>query len=45
MKKGWIMNIDAKSLHLDPTLYNDPTKFMPSRFDVRLPTTTYISNN
>ncbi|XP_043713164.1 abscisic acid 8'-hydroxylase 2 [Telopea speciosissima] len=33
IKKGWIVNIDAKSIHLDPTVYHDPNKFYPSRFD------------
>lgn len=33
--KGWNANIDAKSLHLDPILYEEPHKFNPSRFDVR----------
>lgn len=36
IKKGWNINIDARSIHLDPTLYKDPTMFIPSRFDVRL---------
>lgn len=30
------MNVDAKSVHLDPTVYNDPNKFNPSRFDVSM---------
>lgn len=33
IKKGWIINVDARSIHLDPTLYVDPYKFNPSRFD------------
>ncbi|KAL9245190.1 hypothetical protein vseg_018868 [Gypsophila vaccaria] len=33
IKKGWNINVDAKSIHLDPTLYNDPYTFNPSRFD------------
>ncbi|CBI19732.3 hypothetical protein VitviT2T_027758 [Vitis vinifera] len=33
IKKGWNINIDARSIHLDPTLYNNPTMFIPSRFD------------
>ncbi|GFZ10348.1 cytochrome P450, family 722, subfamily A, polypeptide 1 [Actinidia rufa] len=33
IKKGWNINIDARSIHLDPTVYNDPDKFIPSRFD------------
>ncbi|XP_021831531.1 abscisic acid 8'-hydroxylase 3 isoform X2 [Prunus avium] len=33
IKRGWNVNVDAKSVHLDPTVYNDPNKFNPSRFD------------
>nr|XP_011459540.1 PREDICTED: abscisic acid 8'-hydroxylase 1 isoform X1 [Fragaria vesca subsp. vesca] len=33
IKKGWNVNVDAKSIHLDPTVYIDPDKFNPSRFD------------
>lgn len=33
IKKGWNINVDAKSIHLDPTLHTDPHKFIPSRFD------------
>ncbi|GMI96818.1 cytochrome P450, family 722, subfamily A, polypeptide 1 [Hibiscus trionum] len=33
IKKGWNVNIDARSIHLDPTVYNEPHKFNPSRFD------------
>lgn len=36
MMKGWNVNVDAKSVHLDPTVYSDPNKFNPSRFDVRI---------
>ncbi|XP_061350817.1 abscisic acid 8'-hydroxylase 4 isoform X3 [Gastrolobium bilobum] len=32
IKKGWNINIDARSIHLDPTVYNDPDVFNPSRF-------------
>ncbi|XP_065846869.1 abscisic acid 8'-hydroxylase 4 [Euphorbia lathyris] len=31
--KGWNANIDARSLHLDPILYQEPYNFNPSRFD------------
>ncbi|KAF2310027.1 hypothetical protein GH714_006241 [Hevea brasiliensis] len=31
--KGWNINIDAKSIHLDPILYEEPNTFNPSRFD------------
>ncbi|KAM1012446.1 hypothetical protein ACFX13_043290 [Malus domestica] len=33
IKRGWNVNVDAKSVHLDPTVYTDPNKFNPSRFD------------
>lgn len=33
IKKGWNVNIDVRSLHSDPSLYKDPIKFNPSRFD------------
>ncbi|KAG6785755.1 hypothetical protein POTOM_007339 [Populus tomentosa] len=33
IKKGWNINVDAKSIHLDPNLYNGPNKFNPSRFN------------
>ncbi|KAB2075976.1 hypothetical protein ES319_A06G008500v1 [Gossypium barbadense] len=33
IKKGWNVNIDARSIHLDPILYNEPNNFNPSRFD------------
>ncbi|KAL9312945.1 hypothetical protein ACSQ67_018397 [Phaseolus vulgaris] len=32
IKKGWNINIDARSIHHDPTLHNDPGVFNPSRF-------------
>ncbi|KAJ1378882.1 Cytochrome P450 [Sesbania bispinosa] len=32
IKKGWNINIDARSTHHDPTLYKDPDVFNPSRF-------------
>lgn len=34
IKKGWNINVDARSVHLDPNVYDDPDKFIPSRFDV-----------
>ena len=34
IKRGWNINIDARSIHLDPMVYNDPNKFSPQRFDV-----------
>ncbi|KAA3476354.1 abscisic acid 8'-hydroxylase 1-like [Gossypium australe] len=33
IKKGWNVNIDARSIHLDSMLYNEPNNFNPSRFD------------
>ncbi|KAJ6405800.1 hypothetical protein OIU84_013714 [Salix udensis] len=33
IKKGWNVNVDAKSIHLDPNQYNEPNKFNPSRFN------------
>ncbi|KAL6865178.1 hypothetical protein ACP4OV_016329 [Aristida adscensionis] len=33
IKTGWIVNVDARSLHYDPTVYDNPTAFDPSRFD------------
>ncbi|XP_019174825.1 PREDICTED: abscisic acid 8'-hydroxylase 4 [Ipomoea nil] len=33
IKKGWNVNVDAKSIHFDPHVYDDPNKFIPSRFD------------
>ncbi|XP_050366455.1 cytochrome P450 85A1 isoform X2 [Argentina anserina] len=37
IKKGWNVNVDAKSIHLDPTVYIDPDTFNPSRFDDEYP--------
>lgn len=36
IKKGWNINIDARSIHHDPTIHNDPEIFNPSRFPVSL---------
>ncbi|XP_050228110.1 abscisic acid 8'-hydroxylase 4 [Mercurialis annua] len=33
IKKGWNVNIDARSIHFDPILYDESNKFNPSRFD------------
>ncbi|KAK2657010.1 hypothetical protein Ddye_010062 [Dipteronia dyeriana] len=33
IKKGWNVNIVARSIHFDPMVYNDPNRFNPSRFD------------
>lgn len=34
IKKGWKVNLDATQIHYDPTIYKDPLRFDPSRFDV-----------
>ncbi|MCI06203.1 abscisic acid 8'-hydroxylase [Trifolium medium] len=36
IKKGWNINIDARSIHHDPTIHSDPDVFNPSRFPVSL---------
>ncbi|XP_062164443.1 abscisic acid 8'-hydroxylase 3 [Alnus glutinosa] len=33
IKRGWNVNIDARSIHLDPVVYSDPNEFNPPRFD------------
>ncbi|XP_022766507.1 cytochrome P450 90A1 [Durio zibethinus] len=33
IKKGWNVNIDARAIHLDPMVHNEPNNFNPSRFD------------
>ncbi|XP_064995158.1 abscisic acid 8'-hydroxylase 4-like [Musa acuminata AAA Group] len=33
IQKGWIVNVNARSIHYDPVVYDDPVKFNPSRFD------------
>uniref|UniRef100_A0A0E0KXF1 Cytochrome P450 n=1 Tax=Oryza punctata TaxID=4537 RepID=A0A0E0KXF1_ORYPU len=33
IKKDWIVNIDARSLHYDPAVFDNPTVFDPSRFN------------
>ncbi|KAM0920160.1 hypothetical protein ACQ4PT_007684 [Festuca glaucescens] len=33
IKKDWIVNVDARSIHYDPTIYHNPTMFDPSRFN------------
>ncbi|OIT34445.1 PREDICTED: abscisic acid 8'-hydroxylase 2 [Nicotiana attenuata] len=33
IKKGWNVNVDAKSIHFDAMIFHDPNKFIPSRFD------------
>ncbi|PIA52744.1 hypothetical protein AQUCO_01000544v1, partial [Aquilegia coerulea] len=43
IKKGWIVNIDARAIHLDPILYHDPTKFNPCRFDDELKPYSFLA--
>lgn len=33
IKKDWIINVDARSIHYDPAIYDNPTVFDPSRFN------------
>ncbi|KAM0859819.1 hypothetical protein ACQ4PT_046946 [Festuca glaucescens] len=33
IKKDWIVNVDARSIHYDPTIYHNPMVFDPSRFN------------
>ncbi|XP_073000183.1 abscisic acid 8'-hydroxylase 2 isoform X4 [Typha latifolia] len=33
IRKGWIVNVDARSIHYDSKVYDDPMEFKPSRFD------------
>uniref|UniRef100_A0ACD5TLS6 Uncharacterized protein n=1 Tax=Avena sativa TaxID=4498 RepID=A0ACD5TLS6_AVESA len=33
IKKDWIVNVDARSIHYDPNIYQNPTVFDPSRFN------------
>uniref|UniRef100_A0A1D1YWV0 Abscisic acid 8'-hydroxylase 2 n=1 Tax=Anthurium amnicola TaxID=1678845 RepID=A0A1D1YWV0_9ARAE len=33
IRRGWIVNVDARHIHYDPAVYKDPTKFYPSRFN------------
>ncbi|VAH17591.1 unnamed protein product [Triticum turgidum subsp. durum] len=33
IKKDWLVNVDARSIHYDPTIYDSPTVFDPSRFN------------
>ncbi|PKU86966.1 abscisic acid 8'-hydroxylase 4 isoform X1 [Dendrobium catenatum] len=43
IKKGWIVNVDARSIHHDPMLYADPFEFNPSRFDVELKACSFLA--
>ncbi|KAG9449705.1 hypothetical protein H6P81_009670 [Aristolochia fimbriata] len=33
IRKGWIVNVDARAVHYDPSTYDNPNDFTPSRFD------------
>ncbi|XP_020097251.1 abscisic acid 8'-hydroxylase 2 isoform X2 [Ananas comosus] len=33
IRKDWIVNVNARSAHYDSTIYDEPMKFDPSRFD------------
>ncbi|KAF0924208.1 hypothetical protein E2562_008505 [Oryza meyeriana var. granulata] len=33
IEKEWILNVDARSLHYDPEVFDNPTVFDPSRFN------------
>ncbi|PKI49866.1 hypothetical protein CRG98_029751 [Punica granatum] len=33
LKRGWTVNVDARSIHLDPSVHTNPHEFNPSRFD------------
>lgn len=41
IKRGWNVNVDAKSVHFDPIVHDNPFEFNPSRFDVIL----YVSTS
>lgn len=43
IKKGWIVNIDVRAIHLDPTLHRDPTHFSPSRFDEEIKPYSFLA--
>ncbi|XP_073286728.1 3beta,22alpha-dihydroxysteroid 3-dehydrogenase [Primulina huaijiensis] len=42
IKKGWKVNIDATHIHYDPTIYTEPMRFNPSRFDDMQKPCSYI---
>ncbi|KFK44099.1 hypothetical protein AALP_AA1G215700 [Arabis alpina] len=43
IRKGWNINIDARSIHLDPNVYNNPLKFNPSRFDEEATANSFLA--
>ncbi|XP_010673152.1 abscisic acid 8'-hydroxylase 4 isoform X3 [Beta vulgaris subsp. vulgaris] len=43
IEKGWNINVDARSIHFDPTLHKDPHQFNPSRFDIEPKAYSYLA--
>lgn len=43
INKGWNINIDARSIHLDPNVYSEPHKFNPSRFDEEAKANSFLA--
>nr|UAK14959.1 cytochrome P450 722A9 [Iberis amara] len=43
IRKGWNINVDARSIHLDPNVYNEPHKFNPSRFDEEVKANSFLA--
>ncbi|XP_010459635.1 PREDICTED: cytochrome P450 90A1-like [Camelina sativa] len=43
IKKGWNINIDARSIHLDPDVYNKPHKFNPLRFEAEAKANSFLA--
>nr|AFK39117.1 unknown [Lotus japonicus] len=43
IKKGWNINIDARSIHHDPTTYNYPDVFNPLRFHAETKQNSFLA--